>query len=359
MLKIAIPAMPVLVVSSALPLAIACTIHTGHWAGNPGNRHGAEVTNPVAGIIGNTAQITSGMLQLPLTPPLLNINARVVPTLKQMEWYQWSKERYPCFNITTRAEIPSEEHSGVGVGVTILLFFVVILHLFNRYIYRMPLSSLQRLVLATALVSFLAFLGKLGTGGAERLSLPYIPIGMLCALFGVKNYPKLRGPASSSLRLLPALCILPGLFLNPNRPLFPSDTISELSLVSKPYKDRIDRVYGAYKNRASILSPLLEEMPPTASIGFAGSGNHSALGLFKPYGGRRVLNLTRKNQDRVDWIVAIPAMLEARMNIPFEEWEASSGFEKVSEQDIISLASVGPETWHIYRRKPVTIPPSN
>lgn len=127
----------------------------------------------------------------------------------------------------------------------------------------------------------------------------------------------------------------------------------------KPYKDRIRSVYGAYKHRANILSPLLDEMPPSASIGFAGSANHSALGLFKPYGGRRVLNLTRKNQDRVDWIVALPAMLEVRLNIPFEEWEANSGFEKVSEKDIISLASVGPETWHIYRRKPATIPPSN
>jgi hypothetical protein len=352
-------ALPWAIPSSIIPLAIACIIHTGHWTGNPGNRYGAEAGRPLAGVVGNSVQISMGMIQPPLLPIAGRVNKALKDHAQNYSWHRWTKEFYPLSNISFGGEMPMEEYSGVGIGLTILLCLAVISKMVSCKNYSRRLFSIQWVIMAASLISLLVFMSKLGTGGCERLSLPYIPLIFLCFLFGIKNQLRMSSGVSASLRLLPAACIIPSLFLNPNRPLFPLDTLTHSKHVPKVYQQRIATVYEAYQKRSHILSPLLDGIPSSATIGFAGSGNHSALGLFKPYGMRKVLNLTPENEDQIDWVVALPEMFEKRMNQSCKEWEARGIFEKVTEKNIISLAKVGPETWLIYRRKAASIAPSN
>lgn len=345
--------------SSIIPLAIACIIHTGHWTGNPGNRHGAEAGHPVAGIVGNSIQIALSMLQPPLFPGGGHIHLALKDGIHNLPVLRWAKANYPLFNIASCGEIPMEEHSGVGIGLGSFLLSAVILQFLRRKHDARSLSRVQRVVVAAMLISLLVFMSKLGTGGCERLSLPYVPLIFLCALFGLKQLPRLSNRLSGYLQIVPAICIIPSLFLNPTRPLFPLDTLTHSPYVPEAYQQRIATVYQAYQQRSHILAPLLEGIPISATIGFAGEGNHSALGLFKPYGTRKVKSMIPANEDQVDWVVALPEMLEKRMSQTSAEWVAKGKFEKVAEKDIISLASVGPETWHVYRRKPATIPPRN
>ena len=349
-IKVTCAAIPLAIPCSFLPLAIACLHHTGHWSGNPGNRHGAQAKHPVAGIIGNSIEIGCGLLQPPILPSSKKINETIEQAVEDQPWYQWTKKGNPLYKFYTGGEISREEYSGVGIGITLLLLTAVPLRQLDRRRYANACTTLQWVMLTSTLVALLAFMSKMGTGGIARLSLPYLAISLLSLLFFFRCAPADRSLFGRWLPLIPALCLLPGLILNPNRPLLPMDALAAHPSLPAAYRQRIESVYQAYQNRSSILTPLLENIPLEDSIGFAGGGNHSALGLFKPYGKRKVLSLTRSNEYFAEWIVGTSEGIEKRMGISFQDWEAKSGYRLVERKEIISLATIGPETWYIYKR---------
>ena len=349
-IKVTFAAIPLAIPCSFLPLAIACLHHTGHWSGDPCKRSGAQAKHPFAGIIGNSIEIGCGLLQPPILPPSKKINKTIEEAVEDEPWYQWTKKGNPRFQFNTGGEVPIEEYSGAGIGITLLLLTAVVLRQLDRKRHANACSTLQWVMLISTLVALLAFMSKMGTGGIARLSLPYLAISLLCLLFFFKRPPANRTLFGKSLQLIPALCLLPGLILNPNRPLLPMDALTNHPSIPPAYRQRIESVYQAYQNRSSILSPLLEKIPLRDSIGFAGGGNHSALGLFKPYGERKVLSLTRSNENSADWIVGTSEGIEKRMGVSLQAWEANNGYELVETKEIISLASIGPEKWYIYKR---------
>ena len=349
-IKVTCAAIPLAIPCSFLPLAIACLHHTGHWSGDPGKRSGAQAKHPVAGIIGNSIEIGCGLLQPPILPSSKKINETIEEAVEDQRWYQWTKMGNPRFAFNTGGEIPIEEYSGAGIGITLLLLTAVLLRQLDRRRYAIACSTLQWVMLTSTLVALLAFMSKMGTGGIARLSLPYLAISLLSLLFFFRCAPADQSLFGRWLPLIPALCLLPGLILNPNRPLLPMDALANHPSIPPSYRQRIESVYQAYQNRSSILTPLLENIPLEDSIGFAGGGNHSALGLFKPYGKRKVLSLTRSNENSADWIVGTSEGIEKRMGVAFQDWEAKSGYRLVEKKEIISLATIGPETWYIYKR---------
>jgi hypothetical protein len=342
--------LPWAIPSSIIPLAVACIIHTGHWSGNPGNRYGAEAGHPVAGIVGNSLQIIFGVIQPPVFPAANKLEAKLRSSLENDRWYEWLSHQCTGSSIALGGEIPMEELSGPGAAIGILILGSLIISFTSRR-NRLPITKMQWVILFSSIFCLFVLMSKMGTGGMARLSMPYVPLLIMIALFGLnENFCKGKS-FTNILCLIPAAFIFPSLFLNPNRPLFPLDMIIHNSYVPKTYQDRITNVYQAYQQRAHILAPLLEGIPTSATIGFAGSGNHSALGLFKPYGTKKVKSLSSGNEDQIDWVVGLPEMIAKRMNQSYEEWQSTSGFEKVRDKKIISLVTVGPENWVVYRRK--------
>jgi hypothetical protein len=341
---------PLAIPASFVPLTIACLHYTGHWSGNPNNRYGAEAENPLAGIIGNSVEIVDGALQIPIHPGASSFNRSLNESFEKQDWHTFINKGYPLFKSKRSGEIPIEEMSGIGIGITALIICTIVLRFLRRERDALPISYLQIIMLVATAISLVAFMSKMGTGGTARLSLPYIPLIILCALFGL-SCEKLKNKLSNyMISLLPSLCLLPGLILNPNRPLLPIDFLTNHSAVSKAFKNRLNQVYGGYRNRAAILSPLLNGIPTHEVIGFAGGGDHSALGLFKPYGSRTVLQLTPSTEANVDWVIGIKEPLEERMQMNLSEWESRGLFLKNGQMEIISYARRGPEPWLIYRR---------
>ncbi|MFN6018262.1 MAG: hypothetical protein ACK49N_11850 [Verrucomicrobiota bacterium] len=349
-IKVTCVAIPLAIPCSFLPLAIACLHHTGHWSGNPDNRHGAEASQPVAGIIGNSIDIAFGLLQPPILPSAKKINETFERAVEDQPWYQWTTKNSQSMLFNTGGELPIEEYSGAGIGITLLLFSAVALRQLDRKKYANACTTIQSVMLISTLIALLAFMSKMGTGGIARLSLPYFAISLLCLLFFFRRAPAERTLFGKCLALIPATCLLPALILNPNRPLLPMDALANHPSISPSYRQRIESVYQAYQNRSSILTPLLEHIPLEDSIGFAGEGKHSAMGLFKPYGKRKVLSLSPSNEHFADWIVGTSEGIEKRMGMSFQDWEAKSGYRLVERKEIISLAATGPETWYIYKR---------
>jgi hypothetical protein len=347
---VAFISLPLALPASFLPIALACTIHTGVWTGNPNNRHGAEAGHPVAGIVGNSLEILGGMVQPPLLPESKTINTSLQKLFEDDAWYRWALDQYPRFVIAVGQELPMEEYSGIGLGVTTLLLLTLLSRIFVKSIRNNPHSQLQRGILVALTVAVLVFLSKMGVGGAVRLSLPYLPLLILCFLFGVRQRRRGRCLSMTLIQVLPALCILPALILNPNRPLLPVKLLSTHEALPPAFKQRIAKVYAAYQNRASILAPLQAQVPAGVTIGFAGGEDHSALGLFKPYGTRRVVNFSPRTEDKVNWIIATELGFERRMGVSLNEWEAQKEFGKVTDLEIVSKVSAGPEKWGVYKR---------
>ena len=344
-------AIPLAIPSSIIPLAIACTIYTGHWAGNPGNRHGAQASDPITGVVSNSLQLACGLIQPPVFPASKKAQANLCGYVKSDSVPQWLNQEHIMQSIDLGGEIPIEEFSGVGFGLGFLLLIALTGAIKNLRRPKKTIAKYQCAIIICTFISIVACMSKLGTGGFARLSLPYFPLAIFCILF-LFNKPPLRGKyASRAISMFPVLAVFPALFLNPNRPLVPYFTLCNLSILSPAFKKRIATVYQAYEHRSCILSPILDGIPESVTIGFAGSGDHSALGLFKPYGSRKVINLTPENESKVDWVVALPEMLEKRLNTTFIEWEKMSYFKKTSQKDIVSFAAKGPETWYIYQRK--------
>jgi hypothetical protein len=348
--SVALTSLPFALPASFLPMALACTIHTGVWTGNPENRHGAEAGHPVAGIIGNSLEILGGMVQPPLLPGSKTINASLQKLIEDEAWYRWAIDQYPRFVSSVGQELPMEEYSGIGLGVTALLLLTLSSRILTKGIRNNPHSQLQRGILIALIVAVLAFMSKMGVGGAVRLSLPYLPLVILCFLFGTRHLGRSKSRSLTLIQLIPAFCILPALILNPNRPLVPVNLWSTHEALPAAFKQRIAAVYAAYQGRASILSPLQAQIPPGVTIGFAGGGDHSALGLFKPYGTRRIVNLSPRTEDKLNWVIATNEEFERRMGVSLNEWEAQKEFEKVTELEIVSKVAAGPEKWGVYKR---------
>jgi hypothetical protein len=116
------------------------------------------------------------------------------------------------------------------------------------------------------------------------------------------------------------------------------------------FKQRLTSVYTAYQGRASLLAPLQRQVPSNEIIGFAGNGDHSALGLFKPHGTRKVITLTPQTEKQLNWIVATSEGIECHMHMSHTHWEAKHNIKKIHELKIVSKVSQGPEVWYVYQR---------
>jgi hypothetical protein len=340
---------PLALLASFFPMAVLCWQHTGRWNGNPGDRYGFEPKHPAAALVGNSIQFGTSLIEPPAFPTALAVNRWVADHVTEAPWFVWTKQGYPCFVPPALKELPTEELSGIGLGLTLVGI--------SWWFRRKPGSGHRlRTPLATAFVAglalaFLAFMLKSGVGGTSRLLVPFTPLLILGFLMVTPRCPRRWGPSEAWWKLLPALFLLPTLLLNSNRPLVPAGLLAGIPGLPAGFKNRLSQVYGTYARRSTLLTPLTDGIPPGETIGFAGGGNHSAVGLFKPYFTRKVLNLSPRTEGAVNWIVANQDGFEQRMGTSLEAWERSAPFQRVAERSITSLVATGPEIWIVYARR--------
>lgn len=347
---VVLTSLPIISVASFLPIAIACTAYTGVWSGNPDNRHKGHPEHPVAGIIGNSIEFASGLVQPPIFPLSGKVNASLNQFVSEQDWYRWTKANYPRLYPSLGGELPSEEGAGVGVAITALLCLSLFGYRFKKNaVPTIPPLIQHALIFGTA-IGLLAYMAKVGVGGAARLTLPFVPLIILSFLILQKQLITKNSRINTLLQVFPAVCLMPALILNPNRPIIPVALICEHPDIPLAFKQRLTSVYTAYQGRATLLAPLQQQVPSNEIIGFAGNGDHSALGLFKPYGTRKVITLTPQTEKQLNWIVATAEGIECQMHMSHKQWEARQNFKKIHELKIVSKVSQGPELWYIYQR---------
>lgn len=341
---------PIALLVSFFPMAALCWKHSGRWNGNPDDRYGFEPENPIAAVVGNAMDFGSGLLAGPIFPGGSALDARVLTAVSDTQWYLWIKKNYACYGFALFQELPTEEGSGIGLGISITAMAWLFKRTKNTRAgvgISQPLASW--FIVGTG-IAMLAYMAKSGIGGSCRLMVPFTPLLVLSFLAGISRKGVRCQSPHVLVSILPAIFLLPALCINPNRPLLTGSALMEIPGIPLSVKTRMARVYETYGRRGQILAPLRDQIPVSDTIGFAGGGDHSAVSLFRPFGTRKVVCFSPQTEASADWVVATREGLERRMSTSLETWEQRGLFTKVSEQVIVSRVSTGPETWFLYKR---------
>lgn len=343
------PAFIAIALTSFLPLAFINHVHCGSWAGDPENDGRLRITQKVPGMLGNAINTVGSALEtpsLPLSPAGRQSLLRSIGIDQPL--LEYIKTGFPRFEPHIGREIPIEESAGIGIGVTML----VVGHYFQRR-RRIRPGNLPWISMACTAISVVAFMANMGSENTARLMLPYYPV-MIAALLAISlRRPPHASWARASFAFLPLICILPGLILNPNRPLIPLSTLAEIPAVPDGVQTRILKLEAAYSSRSDPLHAIRADLPPDCrEVGFAGSPTQSAYSLFKPFGSRRVVEVNRANVESFEWLVAAPIGINERIGKSWDEWLPNSSYVVARKYHITFTAQVGPEEWYLLHRKP-------
>jgi hypothetical protein len=191
------------------------------------------------------------------------------------------------------SDMPAEEAAGLGFGVTILLTTIIITQLFRRNRPTPRSLFTQRNVIAlAALGGAIYYMSQSGLYAPARYLLPLcFPIIIpILALPSAANLIRRRWWRAAALATFALAAIL--LILSPARPLWPAlIVLKSVNANSSPLLQRAAAVYNVYRNRADLLRPIREALPPETKIVGLFSINNPETSLWRPFGGRRVLHM--------------------------------------------------------------------
>ena len=335
---------------SFMPIAVMNVRHTGDWTGDPSNSERMKISNPVAGLAGNSLQMIVGSLVPPVFP-LAKAWSASAERLFEKEPLRSLRDQYPRVGLSA-GELATEEGAGIGLGLLILCCVGLAFSIGHRF--KEGFSSPAMIFGLLSCVALAAFMAKLGSESAARLAAPYYA-GIVIPLLALRSQGLLVAKRSWKLLALAcALSVLPAVLLNPARPLIPVPIlISMANGLHAPESviTRIRMVYSVYAGRSDSLAQLRDHLPADSKrIGFAGAGNEPEYSLWKPFWERIVLDVGSKeridpNDFDADCIVASEEGIRARFDLPVETYARSMGGVIVYKARIPIFAGKEPSQW--------------
>jgi hypothetical protein len=353
--------MLVAVLISIAPTIILNQLHTGSWTGDPKNLTLVQVKKPGVAFLGNSLLL----LQQSFMPPVLPSAHRISDSLNNKllaPLRQTLMRDFPRYYSGGLNELPQEETSGLGLGITFLLLTALGTAACgcgwkNSKGKAFPKGTL---VGFAAWVALLFYMFKTGSEATGRLLLSYYPLAIVPILLLPSQKHILRFRIWKIFTVLAALSVLPAIILSPSRPMWPALSVSKWLMrryPDKPAATRLTAVYLAYAHRNDVLSPLRAGLPDGfLKIGFLAGGNDTDYSLWRPFGLRQVEYVQTGNQpihvpDDIEWIVVKrDAWPEGTGSL--ETW-ATQHYAKITlSVSILTLVSWGEQTWclvHIER----------
>lgn len=337
-----------LIVSFA-PTAFLNHQHTGSWTGDSSNQGKMSLSNPIAGLTGNTLMLLNNALQPPLLTSFSTVNNFTLG-LFPLQLKAWLLNQFPRFEIKMGG-IPMEESAGLGLGLTsCVLLWICLSKRIPRPVAILPSHSWFFLGLA-GICSLFFYMAKMGSESTGRLLLPYYPFLFFLPL-GFWRMPfHLTAKIRWIFLFLASWAIVP-LVLSPARPLFPVEKL----LSSAPSNFRFSRpglVYDTYSQRSNCFASLLEMLPPRIeTLGFFSHEDDLEAPLWRPFGSRKIQGLD-ENFGTLDQLPATQAWLARRsvaerLMLP----PASSlHWKEAGSKSITQKVSVGAEDWVLFLQR--------
>jgi hypothetical protein len=285
-----------LIVSFA-PTAAFNLHYTGAWTGDPGNATHLRAGDPLTGLLGNIVQaafVNFAPPFLPRAPEISREATRLLPVLVTDRL----ADQFPMFHLAVN-ELPQEEVSGLGLGVTVLALSCLVVAGVSR-LRRGPDDSAStgeilpaRFVIAGGWVALLCFLALMASDATARLLAPFY----ILPLAGVLRLPAAdvlaRHRVWRMLATAVSVTTVIALILTPARPLFPAERLFALARArfpSSPFVARAEAVYSRTAHYPYLLAPVLALLPPGSShLALVGGGPESP--LWRPYGTRVVSDI--------------------------------------------------------------------
>lgn len=361
------PALPVLAlagVASFLPMALMNQIHCGDWLGRSVELYHLEIQQPWVGVLGNAFQLLLNNFVPPIFPMAGWWNHHALLLLPHF-FVEAVKTNFDM-SLTVIGELPTEDYSGMGFGISWLLVVSVLGVFWIRKgsppppVSRPIPSWLCRCVQIAAWVSLLAFAMKSGLATAARLIAPYyLPLlPLLLAGAGQSQIVRRRwwrGLAGATLVL--AFVVL---VLSPDRPLWPAKTVLSGLVAQHPNQPAIARalkVYTVYSERNDALAGVRALLPlDLQTVGFIGDADDCDISLWRPFGTRRVEHFLLTDppaqiRQQVQYVVLGGFNLQMHGQT-IDNWLQTFDAELVGTTNVTLKVAEGNQPWYVVRFRP-------
>jgi hypothetical protein len=354
---------------SFLPTAALNQIYCGDWTGLVLENSNVGMKQPLIGVIGNGVL----MLYQNFAPPILP-NAATLNNLAPEYWPKWLFDGMTA-NFEQAfwklGEMPIEDGSGVGFGVSMLLLVSLIVVIAREgkrerctsFWSRFPPSSRDRLwrlcLWAAPFIAFIAYSMKSGMYGVARVCVPFYPLMIAAVLLPCGHEWIVRRAWFRVAALTAAALALVFLILTPPRPLVPIRTLLVHWHAKHPDSRlvlRAKKVYDVYGERGDSLAPIRALVPPDVRvIGLLASGDDIETSLWKPFGTRRVKQVLPKDppdeleRRGVRYVVLHENTLQEEHRTTLESWLAIHPAQVLARTNFFIKASRDIETWCVLR----------
>jgi len=341
-----LPSIAMALMISFVPTAVLNHKHTGSWTGDTMNQTKVALTNPYAGVLGNSLIFAYSAVQPPVLPASSRVNDFVIHLLPS-QFKVWLLERFPRFELKM-GEIPMEETAGLGLGLTACLALWIFNGRRSPIPFPIPRGQPWFFLGMAGLGSLLFYMAKMGSEATARLLLPFYPLLFLLPL-GFWSLPSGTLRKLAPFFTLLSSTVLVGLILSPARPLFPVQKLLTL-MGDSPRFARVCQVYQAYMQRGTCWDPILTIVPPDVkTLGFFSHEDDLEAPLWKPFGLRKV-RTTGEKDITVSALPHADAWLARRPIAEFlksnSEWQLH--WKEIGAKSIAQKASVGAEEWALF-----------
>jgi hypothetical protein len=351
--------------TSFLPTAVLNLKYCGDWSGLAAEHNEVFQARPLLRVANNTALLTIQNLAPPVFPIASAWNHAVERVMPPGFRKALEANFEPGAAHWTLGELEIEEGAGLGLGVTGLALVSLAAGLLRsgRGLAGRPSSfagdrwPISIAILVSAWVALLALMAKSGITAISRAAAAYYPLCLAGPLYGfgfssvvAKRWWKLLGIAVFALG---AVVII----LSPARPLWPWRLVlgSAANDHSLSLWSRAASVYEVQSRRADAFAPVRELLPPNLSLLGLISFDDPETSLWRPFGSRRILHVTRTDSKSalrargIEYILVNQSKFDFIFQQPFEQWLAGIDGEKTAELTLSLRSSLGPSRWALVK----------
>jgi len=346
-------ALALALLASFVPTAWLNYRHSGDWTGAAAEIIWTKPPNPGVCFLHDTALLTVQNLVPPVFP-MASAWDRFIQRQLPETWKKilddFAEEGQNSYRVR---ELPMEEHSGLGLGLVLLVGAQLVLG-FRRDFWKRIRDSLRSpqgkwwaAVLISPCISLGIFMCKSGLVAISRIIAPFYGLLLPLLLVISDSGRAVRTRWWRALAWLSFGFAFVAVVATPARPLVPAESIFQWCrrAFNSPLFERAATVYSVYGQRHDVLAPVRQVIPESAKvIGLVTLATPEA-SLWRPFGQRRVVRLSQQTSADeahglgVEYVVVETDAAVRVLGQPVEKWAQAMNGTVLTNIPVRLLAS--------------------
>jgi hypothetical protein len=382
---------------SFLPTAILNLIHIHSWSGLKLEHSGMEMKNPFVGIWGNIFLLVLNNLCPPFFPLAEWWNHHALQLIPGPIVHPLVRNFETGFH--NLGELPTEDWTGIGPGIAVLMLVSAIWALRNvqrsKFVSSLINSSnlfnlinpfnpsnfsaspqpippaILRLSWICSWIALLAYCAKSGMVTPARLIAPYYPLLLPPLLADAAQSLLVRRNWWRKLSWAVFAFAFAVLVLTPARPFWPAKTILGRAVALQPDSRLLKRalaVYSVYSIRYDPVAEVRSYLPRDLKVvGLLSSPDDLETPFWRPYGKRRVEQISWKESAEnirarnLQYAVVSKAvfLIVKEGGAEVDEWLARTQAEVIGRATVTVTLTAGAQEWLVVRFKDLAATSAN